>query len=481
MPCRIAVFAVLAAILASGEAAPLHLTLAEALRLAHVQGRQTITWHEDLAEEERAYARAVRGYAPIPAASATSGYSGSGIPGRPQQTSSATVSATQTVPGGGSVTVSGTANRTSGPGDTAPEVTGTATVEVKQPILRGAGLEAWRETRTKAERALVNRRRSYELFRFGLTTDIAASFWNLQRDQAAVVQARNGVQRAQFTLDQSQALMAIGKSNANEVFRAETSLLQARQSVVDAEATLAAATDNLKLQLSLDPSLPTTIDTTPPGLTRTTIDAARATAIALERRLDLAAAVDQLADAARGVRLAARGTLPTLDLTGSASWDATMDAGARSDPAADWSAGLALTLPLDDRTETAALDAARLAHVRAQRSLAELRERIVSEVRDAIRRLRTAETTLLIQDRNRLQAQRRAEKAQLDLKAGTLSNRDLVEAQTEVRSAEDAWFAALVAYRIAELGLRRVTGTLVVEPSGMWDPAPPPYALAETP
>lgn len=466
--------------LGAADVAPRTLTLDDALRLAHSQGRTITTEREDLALQEATLAKVRGDYRPIPSASLGASASGTGSGQPPSLARTGEASVSQSLPGGGTATVSGSATSTHDPHGLASISAGRVSVSLTQPLLRGAGNLVWRENLTEAERALLYEQRRYATFREDLTISTATAFWGLQRQQAAVAAARAAEERAAFTYQQSQALMSVGKTNANDVFRAETNVLQAKQAVIDEEAAFATQADALKLELTIDPAQSLSIDTTPPRLDPARIDAAMALTAALERRRDLATAHDAVADAARAFALARRDLLPRLDANARIGWNGALEddhAGWDQPPA--WQAALSLDVPLDRRAERLSLDRARVAHLRAMRSESEQRERVIVQVREGIRQLRSAQASLTIQSRNYAQAKRRAEKAEIDFKSGELSNRDLVEAQNDVRSADDARYAALVSYRIAELSLRRDTGTLAVRDDGSWDPALPPYAAPE--
>jgi outer membrane protein len=455
------------------------LTLADALRFAHQQGRDKQNRDEELDLLAKSLRNTRWNYGPQPTGSLTAGIDGRGA-AEPSKREGGTLAVSQSLPSGGTASISTSAGATQAPGLPPARTTG-ASASLRQPLLRGAGTLAWREGLTSAERGYVYSMRGYELFRQELTLSISSTFWALQGQQHALEQAKAAVVRAEFTFEQTRALMSIGKSNANDVFRAEVNLLAARQSLVDADAAFDAAVDALKFNLNLAQSERVAIDTAPPSGPRVSVDAAKAISEALDHRLDFMNAKDHVGDADRAVTLARRGMLPQLDLdagvtygaAGTTSWSNPVE----GPPA--YSVSVTLEIPFNRRTESLSYERAMIDRLRASRSLEEQRQAIIRDVLAAIRNLRSAEASLLIQDRNRLQSQRRSEKAYLDFKAGLISNRDLVEAQNEVRTGENAWFSALVAYRSAELRLRRETGTLVVRDDGSWSIELPAYATAE--
>jgi outer membrane protein TolC len=65
-------------------------------------------------------------------------------------------------------------------------------------------------------------------------------------------------------------------------------------------------------------------------------------------------------------------------------------------------------------------------------------------------------------------AKRRVASTNLFLQAGRAQIRDLLEAQEDLISAQNALTAALVSYRVAELNIQRDMGVLEVNESGLW-------------
>jgi outer membrane protein TolC len=71
-----------------------------------------------------------------------------------------------------------------------------------------------------------------------------------------------------------------------------------------------------------------------------------------------------------------------------------------------------------------------------------------------------------IQLRNMEIAERRVGNAMLQFRNGTLSNRDVIEAQNELLNARNAWGQALVDYEIQRLQLLRNVGLMDIDPNG---------------
>lgn len=468
---------------ATADAAPAdvrRITLTEALRLAHTQGRDKLVQNEELELLKLGLERTRGDYGPIFSSTLASELYGTGSRQNPGNRQSADLGVRQSLPGGGTVTANTGVNRTGPPGDGAASSGTTASVNVTQPILKGAGLAAWREPLTAAERAFRYGLRAHRRYVQQLSLDIAKRFWSLQDRQFAVEQDRKALVQAEWSVGLAKANLDLGKARATalDVFRAETQLIQTSQRLVDNQAAFAAELDGLKIDLALPVDQPISIDDGRPLATVVEVDATKVIATALAERSDLATTKDNVDDADRRLATARRNLLPQLDATAGSTWNGTFDgtSGDSYGQAPAWSAGLRLTVPLDQHNEDYSYESTLISRRQVARNAELKRSRVIQEVQAALQALRSAEATLAIQERNRSQARVKVEKTLLDLQAGEVGNRDVVESQNELTIAENAWFQAQAAYRAAELALRNAAGVLIVQADGAWAETPPDYA-----
>jgi outer membrane protein TolC len=452
------------------------LTLHDALRLAFTQGRDIQTQEEELRLTEMALHTTRLDYGPRPTATLSTQRTG---PNYQNSTlnNTANVGVTQQLPTGGSLNVTSNSGLSTAPGIGSTK-TQTESATLTQPLLANAGYLIWRQGLTNAEEALLYAQRADVIFRQNLAISIASTFWGLQGQKNSVDQAVEQVDRATFLLEQSRALMQIGKSNADDVFRAETGQLQARQDQIDAEAAYQAALDNFRTVLALPDDVHIALVKDLPKGLRLVIDPKQVIAEALKNRLDLRTAYDQVRDAARNVEIARRTMLPELDANAGITYGGSSQVGwdqAAHGPTV-YTAGLTLTIPIAQYDNELNYQRALITRIQAQRGYDLQRQQLIVQVLNTLNSLRQSESSLMVQARTRVQTRMRAEKANLDFNAGLIPNRDLLEAQQDVQTSENAWFSALVQYRTNELQLRQETGDLVVGPDGAWSEDVPPYA-----
>ena len=189
--------------------------------------------------------------------------------------------------------------------------------------------------------------------------------------------------------------------------------------------------------------------------------------LALAYRLDLQTARDQVDDARRGVVVGENGLLPDLNLT--ANTNAGNEPG---NPAVKlnertntYSAGITLGLPVDRVAERNAYRRSLIVLEQAMRHYTDAEQQVLADVRDASRRIRAAEINLQIQRRAIELANRRVDLANELLVQGTGSNRDVVDAETSLLSAQDSFEQARAALQIQVLQFLRRTGTLRLDPN----------------
>jgi outer membrane protein TolC len=132
---------------------------------------------------------------------------------------------------------------------------------------------------------------------------------------------------------------------------------------------------------------------------------------------------------------------------------------------ANYSAGVNLDFPIDRLAERNQYRLALIAFQKAQRDYTGTQDSITADVRDALRSLRAAQISLEIQRVSVDLAQRRVEFANIRLTQGAAnSNRDVVEAQQDLLSNQDAYERARSQLQISVLDYLRVTGTLRLDP-----------------
>jgi outer membrane protein TolC len=240
---------------------------------------------------------------------------------------------------------------------------------------------------------------------------------------------------------------------------------------VDARQELEARLDLMKVLLGLDTSARLDVVESIPAPRKVEVDFRKSVDVALSNRLDLMTARDQVDDSERRERIRERDVLPDLrvELTGRRASDGA-DGFSEVTPLErdSWGAGVVLELPLDRVRERSALRAARIEVDRSRRDLTLLEDSVILDVRSAIRSFRAAESSLKIQEQITASEEKNARIAKLRFEEGTIGNRDLTDAYSNLADAQDRLVREQSNLEIARVRFHRAIGTLTMNEDGTW-------------
>lgn len=382
------------------------------------------------------------------------------------------------------------------------------------PLLRGAGRHIVTEPLTQAERDVVYAIYDFETFKQEFAVSVASQYLSVLQLADQVLNARENYRNLIASTRRARRLAEAGRLDQVQVDQSVQQELQARERWISAVFSLERRTDQFKELLGLPtdarieldrsemerleairdevsdraggppevaetPPADAPIELAPPGAGTPgpfEIPEEIAIRIALENRLDLRIAQGQVFDAQRGVVVAADALEAGLQLTGSASFGEGRgslgsadlpDARLRADDAV-YSAGALLDLPLERTAERNAYRVSLINVERAVRAFQELEDRIKLDVRATLSDLLEARESLRTQAEALALAERRVASTTLFLEAGRVQIRDLLEAREDLVSAQNAFAAALIAQRVAELELQQELGVLEVSHTGLW-------------
>ena len=186
---------------------------------------------------------------------------------------------------------------------------------------------------------------------------------------------------------------------------------------------------------------------------------------ALDTRLELAEARDQVSDARRAVSLATQNLLPQLDLNVGVT---QLGYGGSFGDA--WTAGdrrvevyLSASYPIQQSSQRASRALAQIEVGSRERGVRRRELDVEQEVRQALRELDQIAQSVLLQRKAVEVAAQQRRLAVLRYQRGLGRNFDVVDAESSLVTARSALVQLLTTYAVARLDLRRTTGTLDVE------------------
>jgi len=352
---------------------------------------------------------------------------------------------------------------------------GQAIIEANIPLLRGAGRVAY-ESRYQAERDLIYAARNFETFRRSYLVDIAGDFFNLLSLESQIESAIASEEAFKIDLERSQSLADAERILQIEADRARVQYLDAQNRVVAARVTYRNSLDAFKIRMGMPTETRLDVEDAELALTDPQVPEDEAIRTGLAYRLDLLNDLDAIDDARRGVLVAKNNLLPDFNFSGSVSMDTDPNRHnslSYNTERAVWRGMLDVEIPLQRKEERNQYRSALITLHRAERQHEQAQDQVRLQVRQALRRLEQARFSIRIQERNISINDFRRQQARENFQLGRLpSNRDVIEAENELRDARDRLAQGISDYRQAILEFLRDTGTLRVDDDGQWVEGP---------
>lgn len=335
------------------------------------------------------------------------------------------------------------------------------------PLLRGAG-EVARETLVQAERNLVYRARTFERFRRTYLVAIARDFFDIVQTRDRIINQERQLDSLKRLEKSTEARVRAGRLDAFQTSIAASRVLSAEASLAGLREGYTLQLDRFKVRLGLAPDEVITAGDIDLEIPDPEAGLDQAVLAALELRLDLQNARDQIDDARRGLSNARNALLPDLNATGSVSVPTDTRervGGLEFDPLdLQYNAGLTLSLPLDRERERLTIRAAQIALGQSERDYQQSRDDITVRVRSALRTIEVRRFQLTLAERQVEINKRRLDGQQL--KADTLDPQTLVDSYNELLDAENARDAARTSLRNSILDYLLETDQLRVTREG---------------
>lgn len=335
------------------------------------------------------------------------------------------------------------------------------------PLLRGAGFVNL-EPLIQSERNVVYAVRAFETYRRNFAVSISTDYFRLLTQQQQIRNRYLRYQNYVELVNRSEALFRAGRIASLEVQRAQQEVLRSEDQVNRALESYENALDNFKLRIGMPMDAALQIVSVQVDVPVPRLDAVDASELARQFRLDLQTTRDRVEDARRRVAVQENNLLPDLDVTlGSALGNNAGDrARDLNGDTVTYNAGLRLDLPLDRVQERNQYRASLISLESARRGVQDLEDRVVADARLSIRGIRSAITSLELQRQGIEIARKRLEQANEFLISGKTSDtRNVVEAQTSLLEAQDAFDSARASLQIAILSYLRDAGVLRLDPS----------------
>jgi outer membrane protein TolC len=343
-----------------------------------------------------------------------------------------------------------------------------------QPLLRGRGAIAT-ENLTQRERNVAYAVRTYSRFQQRNVIDITNAYFRILQEKDRVRNEYSSYQNLVIFSDRARAL-AEDRLPRFQQDQAEQSELRAKARYISAVNSYRNLIDNFKITLGLplggelildDSTLRSLADE---GLPRIPFDSDTAFHVAINHRLDLFNEIDRFEDSKRKITVAADAFKPGVDLFAGIDVDSNNGSRNYSNFNADAyysRIGLDIDLPIDNLAARNDFRRTKIDFERQVRQLSQSLDSIHADLRSGLRGLELSRQTYEIQQNALKLANQRVDGANMLLDAGRASTRDLLDAQNDQLTAQNAVTSSLVDFHLTRLNL--------LYNLGIFDPALPKF------
>ncbi|MBU1047759.1 MAG: TolC family protein [Candidatus Omnitrophica bacterium] len=348
-------------------------------------------------------------------------------------------------------------------------------LDILQPLFRGAGRSVAQAGLIQAERDVIYQIRSFLRYQRGFSVTVADKYFTLLEVENNLENYSKNYIYLKQTRGRIEMLSEAGRATPIEVDQTRQDEYRAYQSWLSANNNYQKLLDEFKIFLGLSPEIKISLEAEgletflEEGISEIKVEPQESVKLALEKRLDLMTAYDQLEDSKRDVHVALNALRTRLDLNlGVESRTPTGDKPSWEFEEPTYTAGFNLELPLNKVPERNAYIQALISFEREKRSVTQTRDELKLDILNLCRDLEELYQTYIIQDKSLKLASKRVEGTDLLLQAGRATTRDLLEAQESYLNAKNSLSTAIVNYLVSYLEFLRDTETLEIDEGGVW-------------
>ena len=357
----------------------------------------------------------------------------------------------ENIPTGGNIGVEGFFRRTDTAGERPPrEFVSNYTVRILQPLLRGGRIYV-------ATRPIKDAEYDWRIAAAQLQADILtvmaltkAAYYNAILADLIIDVAQDALARDEALIEASNALFKARLVTKRDVYSAEIIRAQDAETLARAEGNRQLAQNALSDVLGVPIGTETQVRHEAIDFQPIPSDLETWIALANERRPEIMAADEAIKKSWLNVRVAENGLLPNVDLAAAYGRAQTgTSVGRALDFRGDeWTAGLLFSYPLGNVAARSLLSRARIEHARFETQLVQTKRLVELQVRTAEIRLRTSLERMKPLAVSVEQAEGKLEIARARFALGQATNKDVTDAQEDIRDGEIDLLRSIVDYDI---------------------------------
>jgi outer membrane protein TolC len=343
------------------------------------------------------------------------------------------------------------------------------TLNITQPLLRNLGLDV---NRTRIRVARTNQEISENVLKdrvIGVVSRVQQLYWDLVFRLQELEVRRLSLKLAQDLLEQTRIQVTVGTLPQLSILEAEAGVAAREEAVILGDNEVHTVEDRIKETLNLferdregERSI---IPTTTPLFIVEETNLATALQVAYEHRPDYRQARLEIESRTLNERFTRNQLFPTLDLQGRIGLnglDRQADDALNDFTSGDtvfYQIGLAFRYPLGNQAAKSRFLRARLEVEQGKALLQRLEERILVEVREAVRNVETNIKRVSVTRGAQELARKKLEAEQKKLAVGLSTVREILRFQDDLSRAQSSESRALTDYNTSQANLDRAKGT----------------------
>jgi outer membrane protein TolC len=345
-----------------------------------------------------------------------------------------------------------------------------------QPLLRGAWRGLAYENQYRLERDFLFTVLEYERFTQEFAVDILRRYYAVVQQRDLIENERENIVRLEETFQLTKTLVEGGLRSQVELDQADQNLMNARVRLMQDDRQYSDSLDSFKIALGLPIKARVELDypdvlkqLNRAGPLPVPVGETEAFDVAMRSRPDVLRQAATVRDTDRDVEIAADAFLPMLNVTlgiSAANAGPRDAANVRFDRHTRFASGT-FRYDLDQTDNRDAYRNTMFARDQALRDWDEFVDSLRLDIRRSYRSLMLSKQTYELRLRNVEIAKRRRKLAVLQQKEGQASARDVLEAEDDLRQAQNGVTDSLVSYTTTRLQFMTTLGLLAVDEKGM--------------
>ncbi len=361
-------------------------------------------------------------------------------------------------------------------GDPRKSVLSSISVNLVQPLLRGAGRSIAAESLKQAERNVIYEIRSFAQYQREFAIRVVNTYFSLLQNKDRVRNEYRSYESQLESATYTEARGQAGRVNQLQVDEAQDAVLNAKNAYISSATSYLNALDSFKILLGLPLTTHLRLDDSDlqslgeGALAPLNLDREQAFLIAIEKHLDTLNEIDIFEDSKRKVKVAANQLKTDLNILADASIDSERPTDYTSFNFDDLrvGAGIQLNLPLDRLRQRNNYRSTLVNFERAIRTLSLRLDEKKNQIETGLRNVEVSRRAYEILKSSVEINERRVEGQKLSQQAGRGTVLDLNNAQNALVRAQNSLTSAMVNNLQAKLDLLLNIGVLDTDIEAFW-------------